>query len=129
MALVPYVVDVVDEAGKYRLCGYYSNAAETGMAFDGFYQGVLISGGSCRIAMTGVPGAERATLDRFYLFRQYRGNKVLHHGANLMHLLLRTYETAGTLQLLVSNPTSAGRKFYLRHGFEKTDVGDYLKLF
>ena len=127
LVLVPYVVDVVDETGNYRLCGYYTNRAQTGMAFDGLYQGALISGGRYRIAMTGVPGAERATVDRFYLLPPYQHNQNLHHGSNLMNLLVRTYTAAGTLQLLVNNPTPVGRRFYLRNGFARTDVGDYLK--
>ena len=127
MALVPYVVDVVDEAGNYRLCGYYTNKKATGIAFDGFYKDVLISGYTHRIALTGVPGVKVATIDRFYLLKLYKSSNELRHGSNLMKLLVRTYKDAGTLQFLVNNPTSEGRRFYLRNEFARTDVGDYLK--
>ena len=122
-----HVVSMRD--GDLKMCGVRSNNNE-GMAFSVHWKGgndakqwQTVSGEKgdnfTRITIEGRPGTFEATIDRFYIYKQFRRHGL---GSRVMRMLQNKYRDSGTKKMKVTNATSEGAIFYKKNGFDVCPV-------
>ena len=122
-----HVVSMRD--GDLKMYGVRSNNNE-GMAFSVHWKGgndakkwETVSGDKgdnfTRITIEGRPGTFEATIDRFYIYKQFRRHGL---GSRVMRMLQNKYRDSGTKKMKVTNATSEGAIFYKKNGFDVCPV-------
>ena len=71
------------------------------------------------ITIEGVPGDEIVCIDSFRIKNHYQ--RFGGWGSAILQIICEIYQEKGTHLIKITNPTAAGRTFYIRNNFVKQD--------